>query len=211
MKLSAHNLLLAVYVAVSIATFQHTAWGFGTLAGAYPAAFWPAAWWWIMGGLMAGAVDVGMGVIVWLKMQSGERTPAHIWTLAFLAAFSAYAQLLFASHHAAAYTLGDVPGWLHWLRIVLDARTLVLPLALPGLALIAGFVAKQEAAATVAHAVPRLRRAKNVKQAIRTAEVKRLKQAGHTKTAIADAMGISVSTVDRELRKAKSMNGKVVV
>lgn len=213
---TARNLLLAVYVAVSIATFQHTAWGFGTLAGAQPVGF-AAAWWWLMGGLMAAAVDVGMGVIIWLKMQA-RRNPAHIWILAFLALFSAYAQLIFAAHHAAHFALGAVPVWLQWLQTVLEARTVVLPLALPGLALIAGFAAQGDGVQQPAQPV-QSRVAQSVQPATllqsdvvddatpvqpqtaaeRKAVAMQLHRKGKSNAEIAGALGVHTTTVSRYL------------
>lgn len=137
------SIFLVVYVAISIATFYHTSWGFGTLAGAMPPQgdYVGTISWWLVGGLSAFSIDVGMGAIVF-AILSGWEARWLIWSLVVLALFSAFAQLVFASNHAYGYAMGVVPVWLGWLEYVLDARTLILPLALPIFSLVYAFAAK---------------------------------------------------------------------
>lgn len=137
------RIFLAVYVAISIATFYHSAWGFALLAGNPPTDTFPLAFWWIIGGAQAAAIDIGMGAIVYAMLHGWERGWL-VKSLFLLAGFSAYSQLVYSTAHAVAFPLGAVPDWLKWLGVALDLRTLLFPLALPGFALIYAFAAKGE-------------------------------------------------------------------
>lgn len=137
------KIFLAVYVAISIATFYHSAWGFALLAGNPPTDWLQLAGWWFIGGAQAAAIDIGMGAIVYAMLHGWERGWL-VKSLFLLAGFSAYSQLVYSTAHAVAYPLGAVPEWLQWLAVALDARTVLFPLALPGFALIYAFAAKGE-------------------------------------------------------------------
>jgi len=134
---------LAVYIIISVATFYHSAWGFATLSGPQPSEFFPAFGWWILGGLMAVAVDAGMVFIV-LALVNGYRAKWLKGALFVVAFASAYTQVIHATHHAADYPIGQVADWLKWLEYVLDARIVVLPLLLPAFALVYAFAAKAD-------------------------------------------------------------------
>lgn len=133
--------LLGVYGAVSIATFYHSMWGFATLAGE-PTEGASLFWWWFIGGLMAAAVDVGMGAIVYAR-ANGDQQKWLVAALIVLALASAYTQIIYAAQHATGYTVGDVRAtWKPALQAILDARVIILPIMLPAFALVYAFAAK---------------------------------------------------------------------
>lgn len=148
--ISVRWILFGVYGAVSLATFYHSMWGFATLAGNEPERFWFAgAAWWFFGALMAAAVDVGMAAIVYAR-ATGKREAWLVAALIVAAGASAFTQLIYAAHHATAYTVGAVAPWLEWLQIVLDLRVIILPLLLPGFALVYAFAAHENEAQAAA-------------------------------------------------------------
>lgn len=138
------KILLGVYISISVATFYHSAWGFATLSGAEPHApnYFAMTGWWLLGMMMAIAVDVGIGAIVWIKMNGEREHKFSTASLILLGLWSAYGQLIYSANHAAAYNVGEVAGWLQWLQYPLDARVLLNPLVLPLFAILIAFIAK---------------------------------------------------------------------
>ncbi len=144
-----------IYVAIAIATFKHTSWGFSTvLEGPEPIIDWAnfvfsfvGIWqlgglliWFLWGGLMAIAVDVGMffvsKAIREYFINNDEGQPWGLWgTYLIIAIVSGYTQMLYAVQHAAEMKI--VPNTLAmlqtggWLYTLFEYRLVLLPLSLP--------------------------------------------------------------------------------
>lgn len=149
----------SIYVAIAVATFKHSAWGFATrIEGPEPLVDWAAfeptpafAWavltllmWYVWGAMMAIAVDVGMFVtareIRMFYNQHGGRVkqPYMLWLVyAVVASLSALTQMLYSVQHAAPLTLQPTtiaalqPGG--WLEQLMQHTVILLPVALPGM------------------------------------------------------------------------------
>lgn len=135
-----------VYWVIAIATAQHTAWGAATtMQGAMPI---DSFWWWVQGVAFAIAIDVSM-VMVATKVRNGGsnsqfvgvgrlRIPINWYTITFflVAIFSSYFQLLYAWSHATPLTNGGgiASVWVDRLQALIDARIIIAPFALPGIA-----------------------------------------------------------------------------
>lgn len=150
-----------IYISLAIATFKHSSWGYSTvLEGSAPdinfntltlnlAGVWAILtllFWYIWGGLMALATDVGM---VFIARSIRERAnkesilsqPWGLWVAYLMAASaSAYTQFLYGVQHAAplAVVATKIPslqtgGFLFW---ALEYRLLYLPLLLPAMSFI---------------------------------------------------------------------------
>jgi hypothetical protein len=124
-------LFFGLYVAVSVATFRHSAHGFASIEG--------GSFWW--GALSATAVDVGM-----ILSASSLRKTRNVWLVSGLivsAVASTYTQLLYAMMTAAAVPTAAGVAWLGeratW---VINVRVLILPALLPALAVVYAFAAK---------------------------------------------------------------------
>lgn len=138
------NMIAGVYIAIAIATFTHTSWSAANVfQGVAPKATtvfsWVTAelvWWYIQGALVAIAIDVGMLVAADSIAKNPSRTMLLAFILAALA--SAYTQLLYATHHASIFTFGAgvTPAWQARLQEAIDARIILMPLALPAFAII---------------------------------------------------------------------------
>lgn len=126
-------LFFILYVAVSIATFRHSAYGFASIEG--------GSFWW--GALSALAVDAGM-----VLSASSLRKVRNVWLiigLATSAIASTYTQLLYAMMNATAVTLADGAAWLGDYAVwIVDLRILLLPALLPALAVVYAFASKQD-------------------------------------------------------------------
>lgn len=138
-----------VYWVIAIATAQHTAWGAATtMQGGLPTDPALQTWWWAQGLAFAIAVDVSM-VMVATKVRNGGsnaqsigiwklRIPINWYTVTFIvvAIFSAYFQLLYAWAHATPLQSGGgiASVWVERLQSLIDARIIIAPFALPGIA-----------------------------------------------------------------------------
>jgi hypothetical protein len=124
-------LFFGLYVAVSVATFRHSAHGFASIEG--------GSFWW--GALSATAVDVGM-----ILSASSLRKTRNVWLVSGLivsAIASTYTQLLYAMMTAAAVPTATGVEWLGDRAIwVINVRVLILPALLPALAVVYAFAAK---------------------------------------------------------------------
>lgn len=125
-----------LYLAIAIATFEHTQWAAAYMfEGAMPAD--PTAWF-LRGALIAIAVDVGMLASSRLLATSVTASQRLVLVVAFaLAAIvSFYAQVVYISLHTPTVALSaGVSGyWAQALGPLLEARVIILPLALPALA-----------------------------------------------------------------------------
>jgi hypothetical protein len=145
MKISVKLAFLIVYIAISVSTFYHTAWGFGTLDGLPEnKTGMGLVWWWTLGCLGSFAVDIGMMAIVY-SILSGWNNNWLKLTLFILAFFSAYSQLIYSAYHA-----DDIiakTGNLHlnfFMQTILNLRIFILPIALPAFSLVYAFAGKYE-------------------------------------------------------------------
>jgi hypothetical protein len=125
-------LFFGLYIAVSCATFRHSAYGFASIEG--------GSFWW--GALSALAVDAGM-----ILSASSLRKTRNVWLVTGLvtsAIASTYTQLLYAMMSATAVGIADGAAWLgDYAAWIVDVRVLVLPALLPALAVVYAFAAKQ--------------------------------------------------------------------
>jgi hypothetical protein len=125
-------LFFALYIAVSVATFRHSAYGFASIEGHI-----------LWGALSATAVDVGM--IASASYLRKQRNGWLVGALVITAGASTYTQLLYAMMNSAVVTVAPGVAWLGdtatW---IIDIRVIVLPALLPTLAVVYAFAAKQE-------------------------------------------------------------------
>ena len=140
MRLSKELTWELVYLCVAIATAAHTAWALAyAFEGLEPTEFLHSVGWWGKGLMLAVAVDVGMLVASRFLASARGRWQIGSLVLAFLVAavVSAYAQLLYIVMHTPTIQVssGIASGFADWIKPLLDARVVLLPLALPGLAL----------------------------------------------------------------------------
>ena len=140
-----------VYWVIAIATAQHTAWGAATtMQGGLPVDTTLQTAWWLQGFAFAIAIDVSM-VMVATKVRNGGsnaqsvgigrlRMPINWYTITFflVAIFSSYFQLLYAWAHATPLQSGGgiAPIWIERLQSLIDARIIIAPFALPGIAML---------------------------------------------------------------------------
>lgn len=124
----------AVYFAIAVTTFRHTAWAAATVfEGPKPSN--STAGWWLTGILMAVAIDIGMFIVAWFLTEAADRLGTTILVTAFvlLAISSFYMQVLYAATHAGLIEFGQgvTNEWQARLRPVVEARILIVPLMLP--------------------------------------------------------------------------------
>lgn len=148
-----------IYLALAVSTYKHSAWSFSNvLEGPEPLLNWEIAgftvefawqimtvsFWWLWGGLMAMAVDVGLYFSARairehnIKRQYDHKRLFTQWTTYGIAAgLSAYTQLLYAAQHTTTLKVAETGvkplqagGWLF---IMLEWAVIILPIALPGL------------------------------------------------------------------------------
>lgn len=126
------RLFYALYIAVAVATFRHTAFGFASIEGG-------SIW---LGALSALAVDAGM-ILSASGLRHNPRNASLLIGLVVSAVASTYAQLLFSVSNAAHV---DVALGAQWMtdaaRSIIDWRVVVLPALLPALAVVYAFAAK---------------------------------------------------------------------
>jgi hypothetical protein len=124
-------LFFGLYVAVSVATFRHSAHGFASIEG--------GSFWW--GALSATAVDVGM-----ILSASYLRKQRNFWVIGALiitAGASTYTQWLYAVSSASVVTVAPGAVWLgDTATQLIDLRIVLLPALLPTLAVFYAFAAK---------------------------------------------------------------------
>lgn len=133
------QLIAGVYIVIAIATFTHTTWSAANVfQGNMPGHTLSLAviWWYIQGGLVAIAIDIGMLVSADSIAKKYTKTMLMAFILAAIA--SAYTQLLYATHHVSVFTFGEgvTPAWQYRLQALIDARVVFMPLALPAFAII---------------------------------------------------------------------------
>jgi hypothetical protein len=146
-------LLWSVYAAIAIATFRHTAWGFGTLETTLlaPILTRSGAVFWITGGLSAAALDAGLAgtvLAIQLRARRGNPTRGLFFLIAFVAAMATMTQLLYAVTHAVPteqVIINVAPKLQPFAQALWDYRVLVLPALLPGLSVAYAFVARDTA------------------------------------------------------------------
>jgi len=151
MKLFTLDRFKLVYWVIAIATAQHTAWGAATtMQGGLPIDSTAQLWWWVQGFAFAIAIDISM-VMVATKVRNGGsnaqyvqigrlRLPVNWYAITFfmVAIFSSYFQLLYAWAHATPLQTGGgiATVWIDRLQSLIDARIIIAPFALPGIALL---------------------------------------------------------------------------
>lgn len=128
-----------LYLAIAIATFEHTLWAAAFMFEGKVNVDLPGDWY-LRGALIAIAVDVGMLISSRMLAGASNRSQKLTLSLSFgiAAVISFYTQLVYMAMHTpdvvALSTLS--PFWQHVVQPLLDARILILPLALPSLATI---------------------------------------------------------------------------
>jgi len=131
-----------IYLAVAIATFEHTAWAFGSLFLGAPSTeyFTLSDPIWLRGALVATAIDIGLFLIAKAMVQySKQPTTNKFGYLQFGIAFgvvaiiSFYAQLLFAYYHTPSLEIasGVTEYWSRFLQPVIDSAPFVIAACLP--------------------------------------------------------------------------------
>jgi len=121
-----------VYIAISIATFQHTMWSSAiTFEGLPPDDLAGRVFWYFNGALIAVAIDIGMFVAA--KAIAKTRSPIMIIAFLLAATASMYTQLMFAITHAGIMTFsaGVTAVWQSRLNSLIDARIVIMPTMLP--------------------------------------------------------------------------------
>lgn len=135
-----------IFIAISVATFQHTMWAAGFVFSGLPPQTFTDYWdhlasfhWWFNGALIAIAVDLGM---FFTARMLGKKWN---WILffAFIAAALAsyYTQVFYSVHHTTSYEFGSGVSdyWVTALLPLIDARVVIVPAILPGFAIIYTF------------------------------------------------------------------------
>lgn len=130
-----------LYLAVAIATFDHTTWTAAfAFEGAIPKEDPQLSLWYLKGGLIAVAVDVGMLITSRYLGKATDRwnkvTLVSAFVVAAIASF--YFQLGFILYHTPDYGLsaGVSQYWAEVMQPIIDARVFILPMLLPLLATI---------------------------------------------------------------------------
>jgi len=133
-----------LYLAVAIATFEHTAWAAGTLFLGQPATSYfslsdPI---WLRGALVAISIDVGMlvvshNIVNYVKQARQKDTKKGVIglsvTFTLIAVGSFFAQLIFAYYHTPTLTVGTGVSayWQAALQPLIEASPFILALMLP--------------------------------------------------------------------------------
>lgn len=132
---SSVDISLIIYVAVSVSTFWHSAWGASVIFSGFPVE--PVQFdWYLQGILTAIAIDVG------LVFSAGKLAKQwSIWTLlAFIvsAASSVFFQTFYVAQHAPplSLSLGVSEYWVAVISPILEARIVLVPLMLPLIAVL---------------------------------------------------------------------------
>lgn len=125
-----------LYLAIAIATFEHTAWAAAYMfEGPMPAD--GELSWRLRGALIAIAVDVGMLMTSRFLLGAVGRQRLVLTTGFIIAALTSfYFQVVYMAIHTPPITIspGVTESWAAILEKLIDARVLILPLALPVLA-----------------------------------------------------------------------------
>ena len=132
-----------LYIAIAIATFEHTTWTAAFMfEGPIPegATIAQHILWYFKGGLIAIAIDVGMLMTSRYLIKSNDRWGRTALIVAFViaAVSSFYTQVGYMVYHTADYTIstGVNDNWKAILEPIIDARVIFLPAILPLLATI---------------------------------------------------------------------------
>lgn len=124
-----------LYLAIAIATFQHTAWTASYLFEGPQAE--GRTTWIVQGALIAIAVDVGMLMTSrFLVGARGRQKVVLVSAFVIAAITSFFFQLVYMAIHTPTVTVsaGVNASWSAFLNNVIEARVLIIPLALPVLA-----------------------------------------------------------------------------
>lgn len=129
-----------LYLAVALATFNHTTWaGAFLFEGAAPTGSLEVALWYFKGALLATAIDVGMYTTS-KSLVEARGFSIFMLVLAFTiaAAGSFYTQLVYILSHTPQYTISEGVSsfWSLKLSPLTDARVILLPAMLPLLAIV---------------------------------------------------------------------------
>jgi hypothetical protein len=146
-----------LYLAIAIATFQHTAWTAAYLfEGPQPEG---STMWIIQGALIAIAVDIGMLLTSrFLVGAHGRQKLVLIVAFIIAAVTSFFFQLVYMAIHTptVVVSVGVSEKWAGFLQSVIDSRVLLLPLALPVLATVYTLARLTHVKANVPEAVPQM-------------------------------------------------------
>lgn len=129
-----------LYLAVAIATFEHTAWAAAFLFEGPVTQADSSVFWWLRGSLIAIAVDVGMLMTSrYLQTAKSSKQKIVLAVSFFVAALTSfYSQVIYITYHTPQFALSDGVSsyWRAILEPVIEARVVLLPFALPMLATI---------------------------------------------------------------------------
>ena len=126
-----------VYLAIAIATFQHTTWAAATVfEGAAPQDPIALNWWYFKGSLLAVAIDIGMLVAARELRKKWNWVMVIAFVIAAIASF--YTQILFSLAHTSEFKLaaGVSSYWEEFLDPLIQARVVLVPAMLPLFAII---------------------------------------------------------------------------
>lgn len=129
-----------IYVAISIATMQHTVWSSSFIfEGALPITPAERVWWIFNGILIALTIDIGMFLTARQLRKQFSIAAFIAFIIAAVASF--YMQLIYASFHTGNFEfgIGVASQWLNFLKPFIEARVIILPLILPLFAVIYTF------------------------------------------------------------------------
>lgn len=134
------NWFEVVYLAIALATFQHTMWAAATVfEGPMPEIPHSPEWnrWHFNGSLLAIAIDIGM-LITARELRKSYGKPWN-WKITMgiaflsLAVASLYTQILFSVFHTQEFDIGTGVSdyWEEYLSPIIQARVFLVPLMLP--------------------------------------------------------------------------------
>jgi len=126
-----------VYLAIAVATFQHTTWAAATVfEGVAPTDPTALNWWFAKGSLLAIAIDIGMLVAARELRKSWNVMMFFTFVTAAIASF--YTQILFSLAHTDIFVLasGVSTYWTDFLDPIIQARIILIPAMLPLFAII---------------------------------------------------------------------------
>lgn len=140
MKRISFNPFEIIYIAISIATMQHTVWSSSFIfEGSIPLTPIERVWWIFNGFLIALTIDIGMFLTARQLRKQFSITAFVAFIIAALASF--YMQLVYTSYHTGDFQfgIGVASQWLNVLKPFIEARVFILPLILPLFAVIYTF------------------------------------------------------------------------
>lgn len=121
-----------IYVAISLATMQHTIWSSSfVFEGEYPKTLIEQLHWIVLGLLIAITIDLGMFLSARYLRNKFKISMFISFVIAALASF--YMQLIYAAYHTGNFTFGEgvAQPIVALLQPFIEYRTIILPMILP--------------------------------------------------------------------------------